>query len=302
MSDIPIFRGIYCILGTCFRDDESIDYESQERLINYCIDKGVDGLVTLANASEGHLMSDAEKRDLLSFVVGKVNKRIPVVATINHPSSYCAIELALFAQATGADAVMCMPPFFGRWRSGLAEIEEFFRLVSNSVSIPVIIQDHQLSDINLPVDFLIGLAGKYKNIKYLKLESGNIIHKAKKILTHSDNNYLGVFGGNSGVFLPEEYEVGCCGTMPACYMPAEFSETWRLLEEDRPDEAVAYFSSYSRLAAYEKDVANRCLWKEILLKKNVIKSAKIRGPQPSFFEKFEKDQLIKVAQCSGIKF
>lgn len=295
-------RGIYPILGTCFNNDESIDYQSQERLIEFCIEKGVHGLVTLANASEGHLMSDDERKKLSAFVIEKVNNRIPVVITINHPSSYCAVEMARYAESAGADAVMCMPPFFGRWRSGLGEIESYFTAIDKAVRIPIIIQDHQLSDISLSVDFIVNLSAKLNNLKYVKLEFGNIIHKARKILAHPQSKLEGVFGGNSGVFLPEEFAAGCRGTMPACYMPNEFRKAWDLLEEGKPEEAVQFFAPYSRLAAYEKDIANRCLWKEILVKQGVISSAKIRGPVPAFLEDWDKEQLLQVASESGMKF
>jgi 4-hydroxy-tetrahydrodipicolinate synthase len=62
----------------------------------------------------------------------------------------------------------------------------------------------------------------------------------------------GVFGGNSGIFLPEEIEAGCCGTMPACYMPDVFRRTWDLIEASQFDEAMDFFAPFSRLAAYEK--------------------------------------------------
>ncbi len=295
------FKGIYPILGTCFHSDERIDYESQEKLISYCIDKGAHGLVTLANASEGHLMTDEEKKELLVFVISKVSGRVPVIVTVNHPSSYCAAEMAKFATESGADAVMCMPPFFGRWRAGLSEIRDYFKVLNAAVDIPIFLQDHQLSDISLPVDFLVNLSRDLKNLKYIKLESGNIIHKGRELLAHPNSKLDGVFGGNSGVFLPEEYEAGCCGTMPACYMPEVFRKTWDLLEEKKYSEAVDFFSGYSRLSAYEKDVANHCLWKEILKAKGVIKSSAIRGPKPPFFNKWFKDQLFAVAREAGLK-
>jgi dihydrodipicolinate synthase/N-acetylneuraminate lyase len=300
MAEQKPFRGIFPILGTCFHEDERIDYESQEHLIEYLVQNGAHGLVTGANASEGHLMLDEEKKDLSAFVIKKVAGRIPVVVTVNHPSSYCAATLARSAEDAGADAVMCMPPFFGRWRSGLGEIEAYFTAIDKAVGIPIILQDHQLSDISLPVDFLITLASKLENLKYIKLESGNIIQKARKLLSHPKNQLTGVFGGNSGVFLPEEHEAGCCGTMPACYMPAEFNRTWQLLEEGKQRDAVSYFTPFSRLAAYEKDVANRCLWKEILVKKGVISSAKVRGPEPAFFEPWYQEQLLQVASDAGL--
>ncbi|MGV3503438.1 MAG: dihydrodipicolinate synthase family protein [Adhaeribacter sp.] len=299
MTTKPL-RGIYPILGTCFNEDESIDYASQEKLIEFCIANGVHGLVTLANASEGHLMMDEEKKKLAAFVVEKVNKRIPVVVTVNHPASYCAAEMGRYAESIGADAIMCMPPFFGRWRSGLGEIEAYFAAIDKAVNIPIIIQDHQLSDISLSVDFLVNLSARLNNLRYIKLEFGNIIHKARKILAHPQSRLEGVFGGNSGVFLPEEYEAGCCGTMPACYLPRQFSQAWSLLEAEQMQEAVAYFAPFARLAAYEKDVANRCLWKEILVKQGVIRSGKIRGPVPAFFEDWDKEQLLKVARQAGM--
>lgn len=299
---MKLLRGIYPILGTCFHDDESIDYESQEQLINFCIENGQHGLVTLANASEGHLMSDDEKKELLSFVVKKVDGRIPVVVTVNHPSSSCAAEMARFAETAGADAVMCMPPFFGRWRSGLGEVESYFKTIDGAVRIPIILQDHQLSDISLSVDFIAELSAKLPNLKYVKLEFGNIIHKARKLLAHPQASLDGVFGGNSGIFLPEEYQAGCCGTMPACYMPDKFSQTWQLLETGKMKEAVDFFAPFSRLAAYEKDVASRCLWKEILVRKGVIRSSKTRGPAPAFFDEWSVNQLLQVAEYAGIKF
>ncbi len=196
---------------------------------------------------------------------------------------------------------MCMPPFFGRWRSGLGEIEAYFTAIDKAVNIPIIIQDHQLSDISLSVDFLVNLSARLNNLKYVKLEFGNIIHKARKILAHPQSRLAGVFGGNSGVFLPEEYEARCCGTMPACYMPKQFSQAWELLEDGNPAAAVEYFAPFARLAAYEKDVANRCLWKEILVRQGIINSSKIREPVPAFFEDWNKEQLLKVAREAGIK-
>ena len=84
-------------------------------------------------------------------------------------------------------------------------------------------------------------------------------------------------------------------------MPDIFSKTWRLLEEGRYNEAVTYFTPYSRLAAYEKDVANRCLWKEILVQRGVIRSAKIRGPVHAFFDEWSVAQLVRLAESSGLK-
>jgi 2-keto-3-deoxy-L-arabinonate dehydratase len=195
-------RGIYPILATCFYPNGEIDYDSQKRLITFCIESGVHGLVTLANASEGHLMSDTEKRDLLTFNIETVNNRVPVIATVNHPASKVAAEFAAFAETQGASAIMAMPPFFGRWRSGPGEILPYFQTINDAVTIPIVLQDHVLSDIPLTVGFLADMAKQLDRLRYFKLEAGNIIHKSRKLIEAASTHIDGVFGGNSGIFLP----------------------------------------------------------------------------------------------------
>lgn len=293
-------HGIFPILATCFHPDGRIDRDSQTRLIDFCIDGGVHGLVLGANASEGHLLADEEKRDLLAFCLEGIGGRIPAVATVNHPAGPVAAAAASWAQNMGAAAVMALPPFFGRWRAGLAEIEAHFAAIAGAVDIPLIVQDHALSDIVLPVDFLADLARRLPNFQYVKLEAGNIPHKARALLQAAGTDLAGVFGGNSGVFLPEELAAGCTGTMPACYMPEVFRRAWDLLQAGKIPEAHAYFAPYSRLAAYEKDVCNRCVWKELLVRRGVIACGSTRPPQPAFADDWQLEQLVDVAVRAGL--
>jgi 2-keto-3-deoxy-L-arabinonate dehydratase len=289
-------RGIYPILATCFHPNGEIDYNSQKNLINFCIESGVHGLATLANASEGHLLSDTEKRDLLTFNIETINNRVPVIATVNHPASKVASEFAAFAQSQGASAVMAMPPFFGRWRSGPGEILPYFQTINDAITIPIVLQDHVLSDIPLTVGFLADMAKQLDRLRYFKLEAGNIIHKSRKLIEASAQTIDGVFGGNSGIFLPEEHQAGCCGAMPACYMPDIFRKTWDLLEAGQMDNAVNFFTPYSRLAAYENANANRCVWKEILVQRGIIATNTVREPRPGFADEWQLNQLIEVAK------
>ena len=293
-------RGIYPILATCFHPNGDIDYNSQNRLINFCIESGVHGLVTLANASEGHLLSDTEKHDLLTFNIETVNKRVPVIATVNHPASKVAAEFAIFAEKQGASAVMAMPPFFGRWRSGPGEILPYFQTLNDAVTIPIVLQDHVLSDIPLTVGFLTDMAKQLDRLSYFKLEAGNIIHKSRSLIQSATQNIDGVFGGNSGIFLPEEHEAECCGAMPACYMPDIFRKTWDMLENGQMDDAVNYFTPYSRLAGYENANANRCVWKELLVRRGIIETNTVREPKPGFADEWQMNQLVEVATRVGL--
>ena len=82
--------GMYPILTTPFHDDESLDLASLKRLIDYLISEGIDGVVTLANASEAHLMNDEEKKKLAAEVIRCVDGRVPTIISITHFSSKIA--------------------------------------------------------------------------------------------------------------------------------------------------------------------------------------------------------------------
>lgn len=300
MDKSEMLEGVLPILATCFDPSGAIDYDSQKRLIEFCIDGGVHGLVTLANASEGHLLSEAEKRELLTFVLNEIGDRIPLIVTVNHPSARVASESGREAQDRGASAVMTMPPFFGRWRAGLGEILTYFHILGDALSIPIVVQDHVLADIVLPVDYLREMAEAIPAVSYVKLESGNIIHKARMLMAGQPAGLNGVFGGNSGIFLPEEMEAGCCGTMPACYMPEVFRRTWDTVTAGREVEALDYFTPFSRLAAFEKDVCNRCVWKELLVRRGVISCGAVRQPSPAFADAWQIEQFLRLAGRAGL--
>lgn len=291
-------RGVFPILATCFHDDGAVDYASQERLIEFCVNGGVHGLVMGANASEGHLLASDEARDLLAFGIERIAGRVPVVATVNAPASRVAAQAAAAAQSAGAAAIMAMPPFFGRWRAGPAEIARHFELLDAAVGIPIIIQDHPLSDIALGVDFVGALAGRLEHVAYVKLEAGNVIHKAAALARCE--GISGIFGGNSGAFLPQEVAAGCTGTMPACYMPDVFRRTWDLLAAGDLDGANDFFAPYSCVACFEKDVANRCVWKRLLVERGVIASAAVRDPVPAFATDLVIGQLVDIARRAGL--
>ena len=50
------FSGIHPILATPFHEDGSIDYESQDRLIEHLLEHGAHGLGLFGNASEGYTL------------------------------------------------------------------------------------------------------------------------------------------------------------------------------------------------------------------------------------------------------
>ena len=279
-----LLRGNFPILATAWADDGRFDPTSQARLIDWLIDSGVHGLVVAANASEGHAQSDAEREQIVKFALKRVAGRVPVIVTVTHFASEIACEKARQAEALGAACVMSMPQFFGNWGSDLGGAYAYYRTLAGAVRIPVMVQDHPVSSVAMNADFLAKLAAEIENVSYFKLEFTQSPFKMARMLAQAGAGVKAMFGGESGIYFIEEYERGGRGTMPACYLPAVFSATWRHLEAGDFRGAHAVFDPYVPLLNFELRMANRNLWKCILKQLGVIASDRVRGPMPAYWD------------------
>lgn len=64
-----------------FREDKSIDFEALEELVEFYLEAGAGGLFANCLSSEMYYLSKKEMLAAVSFIVEKVNGRVPVVAT-----------------------------------------------------------------------------------------------------------------------------------------------------------------------------------------------------------------------------
>lgn len=291
--DVPILKGNFPVLATAWTDDGRFDPTSQARLIDWLIDSGAHGLVMLANASEGHAQSDAEKEQILQFGMKRVAGRVPVIVTVTHFAVEVAVEKARQAEALGAACVMSMPQFFGTWSSDNGAVIGYFTELARAVKIPVMVQDHPVSGVPMNAEFLARLASEIQNVSYFKLEFTQSPFKMAQVIGRVGGAVKAMFGGESGVYLLEEYERGGRGTMPGCYMPRVYSETFRLLEAGELERAHAFFAPYIPLINYELRIANRNVSKCVLKQLGVIASDRIRGPRPSYWDDVSRRQFME---------
>lgn len=92
---------------TPFTESNEIDYPALERLIDWYIEKGVDGLFAVCQSSEMFFLSLEERVELARFVKEKAAGRVPVIASghISDDFEDQVRELTLIGE-TGVDAVI----------------------------------------------------------------------------------------------------------------------------------------------------------------------------------------------------
>lgn len=82
MVNYEFLKGTGVALITPFAADKSIDYNGLEKVINHCIDGGVNYLVSMGTTGESVTLTKEEKQAVIRFTVKITNDRIPIVIGI----------------------------------------------------------------------------------------------------------------------------------------------------------------------------------------------------------------------------
>jgi len=131
-----MFEGVLTALVTPFRDGE-IDEPALSALVEWQIEKGVDGLVPCGSSGEAATLSHEEHRRTVEIVVSAARGRVPVVAGTGSNSTREAIELTLHAKQAGADGALLISPYYNKpTQAGLvAHFEE----IANASRLPLVV-------------------------------------------------------------------------------------------------------------------------------------------------------------------
>ena len=124
---------------TPFTDDGILDLEQAQRLAEYLIDNGHDGLVILGTTGEAPTVSEAEAARLHTAIVEAIGDRATVVAGVGTHNTNFSIELAQQAEKCGADGLLVVTPYYSKPpQEGLVR---HFKAVADSTELPVMLYD-----------------------------------------------------------------------------------------------------------------------------------------------------------------
>ena len=270
-------RGVLPVLQTPYADDESIDFETLEKEVDWLFDVGANGVV-VAMASEITRLSELERREMAAAVCRYARGRGPVVISVGADSSRTAECLAAHAQTAGANAVMATPPLRGAFGEG--ELLRYYRRIADAVDLPVIVQDPSgySGSASLPASLYTTLLDAYGDRIYLKPEAtptGPHLSGIREVL----GGRARLFGGSGGLSLVDSYRRGLIGTMPGSGMADAFVMAWRLLEANEESRAYRLTWPFSALVALHRGLDGFLLVDKIVLqRRGIFRNTLIRGP------------------------
>jgi 4-hydroxy-tetrahydrodipicolinate synthase len=132
-----MFSGSIVAIVTPMQADGAVDFGALDRLVQFHIDNGTDGIVAVGTTGESATLDVQEHIEVVRRVVQKTAKRIPVIAGTGANSTTEAIELTRRAKEAGADACLLVTPYYNKpTQEGLFQ---HFKTVAAAVSIPLIL-------------------------------------------------------------------------------------------------------------------------------------------------------------------
>lgn len=290
MSDIE-WKGIFAILVTPFHDDLSIDWETLEHEVDFCLECGVHGLVGPAIASEFYTLSDSERKLYVENVAKWTDKKVPFVAGVSGVSGHHSAELARAAQHAGADALMAMPPYIV---PGSAENTfAYYEAITKASQLPLIVQ-------NAPAPFssplgtaqLNDLLKRFPTIQVIKEETSPNPQKLGQLYQTAGPRLRGIFGGLGGIYLFNELSRGGSGTMPACQFADVMVDIFSLYREGQMQEARERFMA-AQPALVMEGLYKMTFMKECLKRRGVFQNTLTRTPEP-LLDKHDQAELDSI--------
>lgn len=160
------FEGVFAVLVTPFREDESLDEEGMKAHLDRVIRGGADGVIVGGSTGEFASLSEEEREKLIKLVVDHVRGRMPVLAGGMAPSTKETIRWCKFAADAGADGLMIVSPYYGSLTD--EALYRHFKKVAECVNIPIMPYNNtDTSGNDLMPDIIIRLVKEGK-INYLK--------------------------------------------------------------------------------------------------------------------------------------
>jgi 4-hydroxy-tetrahydrodipicolinate synthase len=131
------FGAVVCAMVTPFGPDGGLDIDGAVELARWLVEHGNDGLVLAGTTGESMTLEDDEKVELWKAVRSGV--KAPLIANTGTGSTAHSARLTQAATDCGMDAILAVTPYYTR--PSQAGIENHFRAIAKSTSLPVLAYD-----------------------------------------------------------------------------------------------------------------------------------------------------------------
>lgn len=276
-------KGVYIIAATPFADSGALDLESTDKMTDYYMQVGCDGMTILGVMGEAPKLAPEESVQFAERVLKRVNGKIPVIVGVSAPGMTVMKALTDKVMQLGAAGVMIAP------NAGLKTdeaIEAYYAAAIKSIgtNVPVVLQDYPaLTGVNMSIGCVNRLLKNHESIKVLKHEDIPGHRKLTKVraaeASGDRKRRVSILVGNTALYFLQELRRGADGANTGFAYPEMLVQVCRKFFAGDDQGAEDLYDLYLPVVRHEQQPGiGLSIRKEILRRRGVIKSAHVRAP------------------------
>ena len=205
MKNIKFFGSIPAIV-TPFKKNGDLDLPALERLVDFQLKGGVDGIVVAGSTGEAATLNDEEYSTIIKTVVKKVSTkrlRVPVIAGAGSNDTKKAIHFSMLAKSAGADGLLHVTPYYNKPTTNGLVLH--FKEIAKAVNLPIIIYNVPgRTGSNISPQAIIRIAREVPKVIAVKEASGSLNQMMEIINEIAKNGPkdFAVLSGDDAIALP----------------------------------------------------------------------------------------------------
>jgi 4-hydroxy-tetrahydrodipicolinate synthase len=289
-------NGSLVALVTPLHENGDIDYDALYSLIDWHIDKGTNGIVSVGTTGESATLRLQEHLDVVEATVKHVNKRLPVISGTGANSTEEAIELSKESKLIGADYALSVTPYYNKpTQKGLIA---HYTKIAESADIKQILYNVPSRTVCDILPETVEILSQHNNIIGIKeaLDDSSRIKTLVQISKNNNNDFL-IFSGDDPTFL-QSLNIGAHGviSVSANVVPETISKICKYIRNKQLEEAKTLDKKNKNLYRLLFVESNPTPVKWILYKMGLISNS-IRLPLLQLDETFHEEimsELVKL--------
>lgn len=284
MALTSAIKGVIPIAPTPFHPDGRVDETSLDRMSDFFLGAGIDGLTILGQLGEAPKLDHAEAVAIARRVIGRMD--VPVLVGVSAPGFAAMRSLAREVMELGAAGVMIGPPNTLRTDE---QVVAYYRNAAEAIGpdVPFVIQDYPLTfSVVMTPAVIRRIVTETPSCVMLKHEDWPGLDKITALRGFEQDGsmrHIAILTGNGGLFLDFEMERGADGANTGYAFPEMLVDVVRLSRAGERDAAHDLFDAHLPYLRYEQQQGplGLAVRKYVFWKRGIFASDAQRKPAAS---------------------
>jgi 4-hydroxy-tetrahydrodipicolinate synthase len=284
MALTSAIKGVIPIAPTPFHPDGRVDEASLDRMSDFFLGAGIDGLTILGQLGEAPKLDHAEAVAIARRVIGRMD--VPVLVGVSAPGFAAMRSLAREVMELGAAGVMIGPPNTLRTDD---QVVAYYRNAAEAIGpdVPFVIQDYPLTfSVVMTPAVIRRIVTETPSCVMLKHEDWPGLDKITALRGFEQDGsmrHIAILTGNGGLFLDFEMERGADGANTGYAFPEMLVDVVRLSRAGERDAAHDLFDAHLPYLRYEQQQGplGLAVRKYVFQKRGIFASDAQRKPAAS---------------------